>query len=270
MALLNHFNFFRWSYNDDPETTALPQAYILERCLFDHMPIIVPGEDLAFYINTQYGINYSAPLTMQFVKNGIEYASGAVLLQDIISGSTYNIYTDFVIPALGNGVYQMQIKDSTGTIKLTSNKVLCLNENYANYSSYLQFTNNINLYNVRYGNLSNFYQKMRLRITDVTGGDYAFNQEMYQSVTSGKFRDLLAINNQYYTFEAYFFDRYAFEALACFLGHDTRIINGKEYSFKDGLTHAPILSACKTKGTFTMYDQSFVTVNKCSGSVASS
>lgn len=268
--LLNQYNFFRWSYNSDPETDALPQAYILERCLYEHMPIIVPGEDLAFYINTQYGVNYSDPLTLQFVKNGIEYVSGATLATDIISGSNYNIYSDFTIPALSDGVYYMQIKDSTGAIKLTSNKVLCLNSGYENLSSYLQFTNNTNLYNVRYGNLSNFYQKMRLRITDITGGDYAFNQEMYQSVTSGRFRDLLAINNKFYTFEAYFFDRYAFEALACFLGHDTRIINNKTYSFKEGLTHAPILSASKTKGTFQMYDQTFVTVNKCSGSVASS
>jgi len=268
--LLNTYNFIRWSYNDDPETDTLPQAYIRERCLFEHMPIIVPGEDLAFYINTQNGVNYAQTLRIEFVKNGNVEATSTPIQYDIISGGNYNIYADFAIPALSDGVYVMQILTNDNVVRLTSNKLLCLNSGYENISSYLSFTNNVNLYNVRYANLTNFSQKIRLRITDVTGGDYEFNQEKYQSATSGVYRDLTAINQKYYTFEAYYFDRYAFEALACFLGHQTRIINNKTYSFKDGLSHDPILTTNKTKGTFQLYDQDFATINKCSGSVSSS
>ena len=270
MALINRYNFVRWSYNSDPETDELPQAYIRERCLFEHMPILVPGEDLAFYINTQYGVNYAQTLRIEFIKNGIVEATVSPIQYDIISGGNYNIYADFEIPVLGDGVYIMRILTNDNVVRLTSNKFLCLNSNYENVSSYLSFTNNINLYNVRYGNLTNFSQKIRLRITDITGGDYEFNQEHYQSVTTGVYRDLLAINQKYFTFECYYFDKYAFEALACFLAHQTRIINTKTYSFKEGLGHDPIMMTNKTKGTFQMYDQEFSTVNKCSGSVSSS
>jgi len=268
--LLNTMNFFRFSYNDDPETNELPQAYIRERCLFDHMPIIVPGEDLAFYINTQYGVNYAKTLRIEFVKNGVVEATSTDLSYDIISATNYNIYADLVIPVLPDGIYTMRMLTNDNVVRLTSNKLLCLNSGYENVSSYLSFTNKINLYNVRYANLINFSQKMRLRITDVTGGDYEFNQEAYLSVSTGLRRDLTAINQRYYTFEAYYFDRYAFEALACFLGHQTRIINNKTYSSKEGVSHDAILTTNKTKGTFQLYDQSFATVNRCSGSVSSS
>lgn len=268
--LLNKFSFIRWSYNDYPDPEDLPQAYIMERCEYDYMPIIVPGEDLAFYINTQNGVNYTQSLRLEFIKNGSVVTNLTPLQFDIINGGNYNIYADFTIPTLSDGVYTMRIVDNMNNILLTSNKFLCMNSNYENVSSYLQFSNNINLYNVRYGNLPSFSQKIRLRITEVTGGNYEFKQDTYQSVTSGVYRDLLAINQRYYTFEAYYFDRYAFEALACFLAHDTRIINDKTYSFKDGLTHDPIVKTNKTKGTFQMYDQSFATINKCSGSVSSS
>lgn len=261
---INQYSFLRWDDGAGPSPTDLPQAYIRDRCQFSYMPIIVPGENIAFYINTQYGYDYGAAPTLQIVKYGVVVWTGSPLQKDQISVSNYNLYADFAIPALSNGVYQFRVRNNGGATVLTSNDVYCMNSDYNNISSYLEFTNPINLYNVRYSELTNFYQKIRLRITDVTGGDYEDNNESYLSVTTGRHRDLLSIPQKSITFECYYFDKEALEATAVFLAHQTRIINEKVYSFKTGLSHDPITVSKVAKGTFQMYDQSFSTVNKCS------
>ena len=53
MALFNQYSFIRFT-DTNPETyTDPPQAYIKERCQYPFMPIIVPGEDIAFYIGSK-------------------------------------------------------------------------------------------------------------------------------------------------------------------------------------------------------------------------
>jgi hypothetical protein len=269
MALVNQYNFLRFS-DDSISDEELPQAYIRDRCQFEAMPIIVPAENIAFYVNTQYGVDYGASPYLRIIKDSGETVwEDSVLSKDTISIDRYNPYADFTIPALDNGVYRFQIIDGT-TVKCTSNPVLCMNEDYENISSYVEFTNNQNYYNVRYAELSNFYQKFRLRITDISGGEYEANTEMYRSETTGRYRDLLSNLQKYYIFECYYYDKYAFEAIAIFLAHRTRLINGKEYAFKEGLTKNAILTTKVTKGTFQMYDQEFSTINTCNGELLSS
>lgn len=272
MALFNQYSFIRFEdTNPDPHDTP-PQAYIRDRCQFAFMPIIVPGEDIAFYIGSRNGYDLGATVNLQIVKYNTNTIIGTYphLNKDLFVGGLYNLYADFTIPALDNGVYYFRVVTGTGTVLLTSNQLLCMNEDYENVSSYVEFTNDQTLYNVRYNDLSNFYQKFRLRITDITGGDYEQGNESYRSVTSGRYRDLLEIPERYYTFEAYYFDTLAYEALSCFLAHRTRIINGKEYGFKENLTKDPILLTKVAKGTFQMWDQSFSTVNKCYANIVSS
>jgi hypothetical protein len=269
--LVNQYNFLRFDDGTGTDPEVLPQAYIRERCQYPFMPILVPGESLAFYINSRYGYDYGVTLYLEFVKRGqVVHTDTTSLQKDVIDVDHYNLYADFTIPALDDGVYTLRVVNPAGTVFLTSNEMLCMNSDYENVSSYLEFTNDQNLYNVRYAELANFYQKFRLRITDVTGGDYEQNNESYMSVTSGRYRDALSIPQRYYTFECYYFDAYAFEALACFLAHRTRIINEREYAFKENLSHDPILMTKVAKGTFQMYDQEFSTINKCTENSASS
>ncbi len=272
MAIFNSYSFVRFSdTNPDPHDTP-PQAYIKERCQYPFMPILVPGENIAFYIGSRYGYDLGATVNIQIVKYNDNTIIGTYpyLQKDLFVGGLYNLYADFVIPALSNGIYYFRVVTNTGTVLLTSNLLLCMNEDYQNVSSYVEFTNDQTLYNVRYNELGSFYQKFRLRITEVTGGDYEQGNEAYRSVTSGRYRDLLEIPERYYTFEAYYFDTLAFEALSCFLAHRTRLINTKEYGFKANLAHDPILLNNVSKGTFQMWDQSFSTVNKCYANIASS
>lgn len=271
MALFNRYSFIRFSDNNPDTYTDPPQAYIRERCQYPYMPIIVPGENIAFYIGSRFGYDLGITLDLQIIK----YDTNQVLItisplqKDLFVGGLYNLYADFVIPALPDGVYVFKIVNAVGAVLLTSNRLFCMNTGYENVSSYVEFTNNQNLYNVRYSQLIDFYQKFRLRITDITGGDYEQNNEDYRSVTSGRYRDLLSIPERYYTFECYYFDTLAFEALSCFLAHRTRVINTKEYAFKENLTHDPILLNKVSKGQFKMWDQSFSTVNKCTENVSS-
>lgn len=272
MSLFNQYSFIRFSDSNHETYTAPPQAYIRDRCQYPFMPIIVPGEDIAFYIGSRYGYDLGTTVNLQIVKYNTGQIIGtyAYLQKDIFVGGLYNLYADFTIPTLTDGVYLFRAATPGGTVLLTSNLLLCMNADYHNVSSYVEFTNDQNLYNVRYAELGSFYQKFRLRITDVTGGDYEQNNEAYRSVTSGRYRDLLEIPERYFTFEAYYFDTLAFEALSCFLAHRTRLINTKEYGFKANLSHDPILLNNVAKGTFQMYDQAFSTVNKCYANIVSS
>jgi len=271
MAAINQFSFLRFDDGSGTDPEALPQAYILERCRYPFMPIIVPGEFIAFYINTRFGYDYGTGLILQFVKNGtVIYESNSLLQYDALDVDHYNLYANFAIPTLTDGVYYIRILRSSRVQVLESNPVLCMNSDYENVSAYVEFTNDQNLYNVRYASLTAFYQKFRLRITDVTGGDYEDDNSSYRAVTTGKYRDLVAMPQKAITFECYFFDKDALEALAVFLAHRTRIINDKEYAFKEGLTHDQITMSKVVKGTFKMYDQSFSTVNKCDLVIASS
>jgi hypothetical protein len=272
MALFNQYSFIRFSDTNPDTYTAPPQAYIKERDQYPFLPIIVPGENIAFYIGSRYGYDLGATVNLQIVKYNTGEIIGTYpyLQKDLFVGGLYNLYADFTIPALSDGIYQFRAVTAGGAVLLTSNPLLCMNDDYQNVSSYVEFTNDQNLYNVRYAELGNFYQKFRLRITDITGGDYEQGNESYRSVTSGRYRDLLEIPERYYTFEAYYFDTLAFEALSCFLAHRTRLINTKEYGFKANLSHDPILLSKVSKGTFQMYDQSFSTVNKCYANITSS
>ena len=270
MANINAFNFLRWDDGTGRNPTDLPQAYIRDRCQNEFMPIIVPGENIAFYINTRYGYDYGAAPSLRLLKFGEAVWAGSPLQKDQINVTNYNLYADFAIPALTDGIYQFQVLNNGGAPVLTSNYVYCMNEDYENISSYVEFTNDQNLYNVRYASLTNFYQKFRLRITDGDGGTYEPNTESYRSETSGRYRDLLANVQKSYTFDCYYFDKDAIEATACFLAYRTRIINEKEYAFKEGITNAPITTSKVVKASFQMYDQSFSTINKCTETAASS
>lgn len=267
---INSENFLRWDDGTGRDPKELPQAYIRDRCQFDFMPLIVPGENIAFYINTQHGVDYGAAPTLRLLKYGNVVWSGSPLQKDQIDISHYNIYADFPIPALSDGIYEFQILNNGGAVVLTSNKVYCMNEGYENISSYVEFTNNQTLYYVRYPELGNFYQKFRLRITDAAGPQFEPNNEAYRSETSGRYRDLVSNLQRFYTFDCYYFDKDALTALSCFLNHRTRIINEKVYAFKEGVTNAPITISKVVKASFTMYDQEFSTINKCTASPVSS
>lgn len=271
--LFNNYSFIRFDDSNPDAHNVPPQAYIRERNSYPFMPIIVPGEQIAFYIGSRNGYDLGATVNLQIVK----YQDPTVIIgtypyfsKDLFVGGLYNLYADFTIPALADGIYQFRAVTAGGAVLLTSNPILCMNDNYQNVSSYVEFTNDQNLYNVRYADLGSFYQKFRLRITDITGGEYEQGNESYRSVTSGRYRDLLEIPERYYTFECYYFDTLAFEALSVFLAHRTRIINSKEYGFKANLSHDPILTTKVAKGQFQMWDQSFSTVNKCYANVVSS
>lgn len=271
MANINAQNFLRWDDGTGASVTELPQAYIQDRCQNDFMPILVPGEYLAFYINTRYGVDYGSAPTLRLIKYGNDVSwTDSVLQKDMIDITQYNIYADFQIPVLSDGIYQFQVLNDSSAVVLTSNKVQVMNDEYQNISSYLEFTNDQNLYNVRYASLSNFYQKFRLRITDGSGPQFEPNTESYRSETSGRYRDLLSNVQKFYTFDCYYVDKDAIEAIACFLAHRTRLINEMEYSFKEGVTNQPITTKKVVKAQFQMYDQAFSTINKCSTNPVSS
>lgn len=263
---INSFNFLRWdSAPATSDPTALPNAYILERDRYPYMPVLVPGEALNFYINTSAGVAYAdfANLTLDLVKGSTVIQAGiGTIQQDMTSVTNYNIYSEVTIPALDNGIYQLVIRNAAEEILLTSNYVRVMNNDYENSTALFRFTNDVDLYYVRFSELTNFYQQFRLHITEV-GVQYEQNREQYQSVTTGRFRDLLATDQEFMAFETYYFDKEAHRATACMLGHSSIYINDKLYTFKSGYKYEPVVRGLLTKGNFELWNPEFVVVNKC-------
>lgn len=258
---LNSYNFIRWSEDDTLSPSALPQAYIRERDQYPYMPVLVPGETSSFYINLADGVDYAGTLSLRVIKDGVATAIAGLEVDDLGTGF-YNPYAEFVTPVLANGIYQLQIINELSEVLLTSNYVRVMNSGYENITAYFEFRNDIDLYNTRYSVLTDFYQKIRLHITEVDS-QFEQNREQYQSATSGKYRNLLATDQNFITFQSYFFDKEAHKAVACMIGHSEIYINTKQYTFKTGYKYDPILLNMKTKGTFEMWNPEFVTINKC-------
>lgn len=261
---INSFNFLRWNSNPaTPDPTALPEGYVMERERYLAMPVIVPGEGLNFYINTAFGVNYPnfGELTLDIVKGTTVVAANIAPLQQDMIGSNYNIYAEATIPALSNGIYQLAIRRGS-TVLLLSNYIRGLNSDYSNYTALFRFTNDIDLYYIRFSGLADFYQQFRLPINKV-GTDYEQNREQYQEVTTGRYETLLAIDQEFIKFETYYFDEEAHRATVCMLGHSDLYINDKQYTFKTGYKPAPVINSLLTKGTFELYNPEFVQVNRC-------
>lgn len=265
MAEINKYNFLRWDSNpavSDP--TDLPKGYIFERDRYLAMPVLVPGEALNFYINKATGVAYTnfTELKLDVIQNSTIISTNiAPLLKDVIDVTNYNIYSRVTVPALADGIYQLVIRRAS-TVLLTSNYVRVMNAGYGNSTSLFRFTNDIDLYAVRYSQLTNFFQQFRLSITKI-GTEYEQNRQQYQSVTTGVRRNLLAVDQEFIKMETYFFDEEAHRATACMLGHSDIYINDKFYTFKTGYKFEPIVSSLLTKGNFELWDPSFVEINKC-------
>jgi hypothetical protein len=192
-------------------------------------------------------------------------ASGfAILYTDEISTGFYNLYSVFYVPELANGIYRLQIYDTTDDSNvLASNFILARNDDMVEHQTALcRYRNDRYFYHTRYSSVPGFYSCVRLNLS-VMDRQNETDKEQYTEVTTGKQRTYNNFLRRYYKFETYYFDAAAHEAAAVMVEHDYVEINGLRFRHKTPYKEVSDPRSMITKGEFEMYDENFGTVNRC-------
>lgn len=245
----------------------LPRAYERDSGRFPYMPVLVEGDVLSFYINTERGFNVGDfnGLGLRIIRtDGTIITSGFTpLYRDQITAENYNIYALFDVPELPTGVCHLQIfRVSDNASVLTSNPLLVRADDAVyNQTAVFRYRNDRYFYHTRYRNIPGFYQSVRLNVS-VIDRQNETDKETYTEVTSGKQRTFNNMLRRYYRFETYYFDPLAHEAAAVMVEHDFLEINGLVFRHKTPYkeTVDPLMSI--SKGDFEVYDEAFGAINR--------
>lgn len=275
--LLNKYNFLRW-YDSAP-TTGLPEipyAYWRDRESCGHMPIGLPTESIAFYMNIPNGLlestyNYFSDLRIALIRA----SDGAVINNNVgplqkhyIDNPTnlrYNIYATLVVPAAAPGIHYFRIFRNTGGAEVFRSSYILIRtdqDELYNTTSFVRFTHDRFFYHIKYHELTGFYQQFRLGVS-VQDEQYEGDKEVYFEITTGKPRTYENLMQKIVTAETYYFDPEAHEAAAVMFQHSFLEINGEKYYPKGTYKRTPYALSKVTKGSMELYSDSFASVNRC-------
>lgn len=214
----------------------MEKAYVKNKCKI-LTPVYVPGEKYSFYLNfdkptTDPNFNNFLLCIYDLHDNRMVTDIGP-LQKDIVTSTLYNIFCLFQMPALANGNYVFAIWDSVNDIvKCKSNKILVLNEDYAQNTAILSFRNTRNLYGYDYENLLDFFQQFRLPLIKVEY-QYDVDRTQYRNVSNRQLRNLISYVDKVVKVESYYYDEDAHDAAAILYQHDQIYIDGIQYVPKD-------------------------------------
>ncbi|OOG19128.1 hypothetical protein BWD42_04040 [Sphingobacterium sp. CZ-UAM] len=265
---INNNNFLRWAeYPYVKDTKFVPCPYPTEKNNLPYMPVLVPGEVTAFYVNVANGVEYTKGFKLNLITpdGTIILESIAAVLLDSIEEDRFNFVCYLTCPNTTVGVYRLQIKNSDNTLDLRSNMVRVMTSGFEDNTTIVRYRNNgRNLFGFNWVVLKNFYQQYRLHIFRIDQQP-EYNIEQYRSSTTGKLRNLNGTMDRFVKFQSYYFDKGAHEACEALLFHSEIWINGKLYTFKTGYSSEPLIASKRSKGEFELWDEGFSSLNYCSG-----
>jgi hypothetical protein len=275
---LNKYNFLLWY--DSASTTALPEvpiAYLWDREACASIPIGLPTEGMAWYMNIPEGLDVSVynnfsdyKLRLVRADNGqVVHNDLGPLQQHFIDSPTnafYNIYCTLVVPPAAKfGLHYFQIYDSSNSDVLFTSSYIIVRpdqETLYNTTTFCRFRHDRVFYYIKYADLPGFYQQFRLGIS-ILERQYEGDKEVYREVTTGKQRTLQNYLGRWVRLETYYFDRSAHEAAAVMFDHDYVELNGTQYIAKNAYKEPSNPKQKFGKGEIEVWDQEFSTVNRC-------
>lgn len=276
--LVNTMNFIRWSdILQNPGLPDVPYTYWRDRTRCGYMPIFLPGEPTGFYINTPNGLNYpldvSGDLRIQLLRakdNLVVDEDFTPVRKHPLPESTeeeprFNLYGEFVNPLVGDGIYYLRIiVGGTGEIKLNSNYINVRNDQQRLYetTTYCRFAHDRTRDFIRYHDIPNFYQQIRLNI-GLIAEQNEDEAEIYPEATTASTNMLESVERKAMKFESYYFDNASHDAAASMIKHEYLELNGKRYKFKTVYKRNDTLMSKLSKGEFEVYDESYATINRC-------
>ncbi len=247
----------------------LPRPYRIGKQRMGHAPIAVEDEVFTFYWNADVPLTNPEFTSLKLGligRGGLVVNEVGALSKDVFPDSvSYNIYSDEIIIPLGTGEgkYRLAIYHAvSGDILFVSNIIEVLSISESNcWSLKLWYRSTVNLYGFYYERVTNYLNKIRLRLyllDDPVEGDFV----QYRGASTGRLRNVSVELDRYIVLEAHYFDDAAHYAMEIFQAHDIILVNEKPYLVKAVYKKEPNLSLNCYKGKIELYEQEFSTANR--------
>ena len=216
---------------------------------------MVPGEQLSFMINSILPAPTTG-YTAKIIDASYTPVSSdlGVLYYTYSSGRIY--YCTFVAPLLAPGEYKIALFDGNDPfIKYCTNSYFIPKSDYANYSVYLKYRNDRNIFGYTYEQVPTFYNMCRISLVEILRQP-EYNIDVYISSTTKKRRVYNDNTQMSVQMDTLLLDDDALEALSVIFDHSDVSINGEQITFKSGLKSPP--SGSNSKGVIEFYLDNFV------------
>lgn len=198
---------------------------------------LIADEDFAFYANLdelEDDSNFANwRLDLLFDDFNVAVTNIGFLLKDIISGSDYRFYSEFVVPSgLTTGCYYLAILDETDEVKYISNKL-----NYStilDYSFFIKYRNNKNILNYNYEGLTAFNNRFRIKLVkrqpqqDTTSIGY--------DLIDGSFNPVRYVKGKVFDFITLWYDEFDHDAFGSAIIHSNFLLvdEGRFVQYRKG------------------------------------
>jgi len=229
-----------------------------------YMPVMVPGETVAFYMNMPVLFNETTfdnwTLAIAGTDNQVVDDIG-VLQKDTVSGSLFAVLSEFVVPSIEPGVYQLLILNETSVVCM-SNWVQVISADIADIiTCQVSYSNSRNMYAFRWAQFPLFQQKIRLHLS-LKDWEPEGNLTQYREVSTGLLRNEKYELDQLLKLETYYFDDAAHAAMAVLMACDNISINNRAYKAKSVYKPNTSDQSQISRGTVELYDIEYSKINK--------
>jgi hypothetical protein len=276
-VVVNPYNFLRWDdLGNGPAdaTSGIATGYMRSPNRCSYLPVIKHGEAMRFFINTEKGLGFVADTNIKLQL--VNAVTGTVQNANVTSlqvcnftnpagVSTFTYYAEVTLAnTVPEGQYYFVIKGDTKAW-LQSNAVYVVNATnpILTATSLAEFRHDTWFYGIRYNDLSTFTHQYRLHINLLEDQEES-SVDVFTEVTTGKKRTYNTVLDLIKTVETYYFDAEAHKAAIIMFKHSQFYLNGKQYTAKDAYKQQPDATTKLTKGSITLYDQEFASINRCS------
>lgn len=275
-VIVNPYNFLRWDdLGNGPAATGsdIARGYLRDSGRCPYLPVIKHTEAMRFYINSINGLDFISDTNIKLtlinaVTGAVQNANVATLQTDSFTNplgdSSFNYYSEVTLAdTVPEGTYYFTIKGDTKTwLKSNTIQVVGITSPVLDMTSLVKFRHDTFFYGIRYNALSTFTHQYRLHLNLVEEQEES-SVDIFTEVTTGKRRAYNFSLELTKTVETYYFDKDAHKAALIMFKHSELYINERQYVAKDGYKEAPNPLSKNTKGSITLYDQEFASINRC-------
>lgn len=269
--LINKNSFLRFE-DATPSPTDIAdiaKGYIWDKQRCNAMPVLVAGESMIFYINTDTTLAFNpatVKLNLTNAVSGQVFLDVSPLTQHIFDADigAYTFYAQVVIDGtVTPGIYFFTVTDTVAG-DITSNFIQVINAagNYLDYTTRCTFRHDRQFYSVPYHQLEDFYQQFRLILNEIDMQPET-DKEIYNEVTTGKQRTFNNFMKLVKRVETYYFDDEAHKAAYIMFDSSQLLLNGKSYVPKAVYKITRNSTQKTNKGEIELYDEGFASVNRC-------
>lgn len=243
----------------DPDTLSpfLPNAYSWPAGDEQYVPLFVPNESVAFYLNFYADLE---GYKVAFVPSGSQ--DQIYHIDPLVYTANENYYQAFNVPIMPNGRYNLVLINSVNNVAFMSNPVDVRQPGHwdLNYTISFSFSHHRDMYQYLFRQNLQAPYKMRLHANQI---DYQFsgNFSVYEEATTGLRRLKQFRQGKTIVVETTLFDQDAHEAFGVLCLCKSILMNGRRYITRNNYKVETDKAHTVCHGTIEMDDAEFVQAN---------